>query len=114
MIEHPLPTGVRIIDGLMTFGEGQRMGISRRPAPARSLMGMLARGAQCDVSVIALIGERGREVREFIEFILGPEGMARSVVVWATSDRSSIERAKAAYVAPPWPSTTATRARRCC
>jgi type III secretion protein N (ATPase) len=64
-----------------------------------TLMGMLARGAQCDVSVIALIGERGREVREFIEFILGPEGMARSVVVCATSDRSSIERAKAAYVA---------------
>ena len=62
-------------------------------------MGMLARGAQCDVSVIALIGERGREVREFIEFILGAEGMARSVVVCATSDRSSIERAKAAYVA---------------
>ena len=64
-----------------------------------TLMGMLARGAQCDVSVIALIGERGREVREFIEFILGPEGMARSVVICATSDRSSIERAKAAYVA---------------
>jgi type III secretion protein N (ATPase) len=60
---------------------------------------MLARGAQCDINVIALIGERGREVREFVELILGPQGMARSVVVCATSDRSSSERAKAAYVA---------------
>jgi type III secretion protein N (ATPase) len=100
MIEHPLPTGVKIIDALMTLGEGQRMGIFAPAGAGKStLMGMLARGAQCDVSVIALIGERGREVREFIEFILGPEGMARSVVVCATSDRSSIERAKAAYVA---------------
>jgi len=64
-----------------------------------TLMGMLARGTQCDISVIALIGERGREVREFIEIIMGKEGMARSVVVCATSDRSSIERAKAAHVA---------------
>jgi ATP synthase in type III secretion protein N len=100
MIEHPLPTGVKIIDGLMTLGEGQRMGIFAPAGAGKStLMGMLARGAQCDVSVIALIGERGREVREFIELILGTEGMARSVVVCATSDRSSIERAKAAYVA---------------
>jgi ATP synthase in type III secretion protein N len=100
MIEHPLPTGVKIIDGLMTLGEGQRIGIFAPAGVGKStLMGMLARGAQCDVSVIALIGERGREVREFIEFILGEEGMARSVVVCATSDRSSIERAKAAYVA---------------
>ena len=100
MVERPLPTGVKVIDGLMTLGEGQRMGIFAPAGVGKStLMGMLARGAQCDVSVIALIGERGREVREFIEFILGPEGMARSVVVCATSDRSSIERAKAAYVA---------------
>lgn len=100
MIEHPMPTGVKIIDATMTLGEGQRMGIFAPAGVGKStLMGMLARGAQCDVSVIALIGERGREVREFIEFILGPEGMARSVVVCATSDRSSIERAKAAYVA---------------
>ena len=100
MIERPLPTGIKIIDGLMTLGEGQRMGIFAPAGVGKStLMGMLARGAQCDVSVIALIGERGREVREFIEFILGPEGMARSVVICATSDRSSIERAKAAYVA---------------
>jgi type III secretion protein N (ATPase) len=100
MIEEPLPTGVKIIDALMTLGEGQRMGIFAPAGVGKStLMGMLARGAQCDVSVIALIGERGREVREFIELILGEEGMARSVVVCATSDRSSIERAKAAYVA---------------
>ena len=100
MIEHPLPTGVKVIDALMTLGEGQRMGIFAPAGVGKStLMGMLARGAQCDVSVIALIGERGREVREFIEQILGPEGMARSVVVCATSDRSSIERAKAAHVA---------------
>ena len=100
MVEHPLPTGVKIIDGLMTLGEGQRMGIFAPAGVGKStLMGMLARGAACDVSVIALIGERGREVREFIEMILGPEGMARSVVVCATSDRSSIERAKAAHTA---------------
>lgn len=100
MVERPMPTGIKIIDGLMTLGEGQRMGIFAAAGVGKStLMGMLARGAQCDVSVIALIGERGREVREFIEFILGPEGMRRSVVVCATSDRSSIERAKAAFVA---------------
>lgn len=73
---------------------------SRPRASARvHMFGMFARGASCDVNVIALIGERGREVREFVELILGPEGMARSVVVCATSDRSSMERAKAAYVA---------------
>jgi type III secretion protein N (ATPase) len=100
MIERPLPTGVKIIDALMTLGEGQRVGIFAPAGAGKStLMGMLARGAQCDVNVIGLIGERGREVREFIEFILGEEGMARSVVVCATSDRSSIERAKAAHVA---------------
>ena len=100
MVERPLPTGVKIIDGLMTLGEGQRMGIFAAAGVGKStLMGMLARGAQCDVSVIALIGERGREVREFIEQILGADGMARSVVVCATSDRSSIERAKAAHTA---------------
>ncbi len=100
MIEHPLATGVKIIDGLITLGEGQRVGIFAPAGVGKStLMGMLARGTQCDISVIALIGERGREVREFIEIILGKEGMARSVVVCATSDRSSIERAKAAHVA---------------
>jgi ATP synthase in type III secretion protein N len=100
VIETPMPTGVKIIDGLMTLGEGQRMGIFAPAGAGKStLMGMLARGTQCDINVIALIGERGREVREFIEMILGEEGMRRSVVVCATSDRSSIERAKAAYLA---------------
>jgi len=100
LLEKCLPTGVRIVDGLMTLGEGQRMGIFAPAGVGKStLMGMFARGARCDINVIALIGERGREVREFVEQILGPDGMSRSVVVCATSDRSSIERAKAAYVA---------------
>jgi ATP synthase in type III secretion protein N len=100
VIDAPLETGVKIIDGLMTLGEGQRMGIFAPAGVGKStLMGMLARGTRSDVNVIALIGERGREVREFIEMILGVEGMKRSIVVCATSDRSSIERAKAAYLA---------------
>jgi type III secretion protein N (ATPase) len=100
LIDAPLPTGVRVVDGMMTLAEGQRMGIFAPAGVGKStLLGMFARGTPCDVTVIALIGERGREVREFVEMILGPEGMARSVVVCATSDRSSIERAKAAYVA---------------
>ncbi|MFM0017282.1 type III secretion system ATPase SctN [Paraburkholderia azotifigens] len=100
MIEHPMVTGVRVIDAMTTLAEGQRMGIFAPAGVGKStLLGMLARGAQCDINVIALIGERGREVREFVELILGEQGMARSVVVCATSDRSSSERAKAAYVA---------------
>jgi ATP synthase in type III secretion protein N len=100
MIERPLACGVKVIDAMITLGEGQRMGIFAAAGVGKStLMGMLARGTQCDVAVIALIGERGREVREFIEIIMGEEGMKRAVVVCATSDRSSIERAKAAHVA---------------
>jgi type III secretion protein N (ATPase) len=100
LITDPLPTGVKVIDGLMTLGEGQRVGIFAPAGVGKStLMGMLARGTQSDINVIALIGERGREVREFIEAILGEKGLARSVVVCATSDRSAIERAKAAHVA---------------
>jgi type III secretion protein N (ATPase) len=99
LIEAPLTTGIRVIDGMMTLGEGQRMGIFAPAGVGKStLLGMLARGTECDVNVIVLIGERGREVREFIELVLGPEGMEKTVVVCATSDRSSIERAKAAYV----------------
>jgi type III secretion protein N (ATPase) len=99
MIDAPLSTGVRAIDGMMTLGEGQRLGIFAPAGVGKStLLGMLARGTACDVNVIVLIGERGREVREFIELILGESGMAHTVVVCATSDRSSIERAKAAYV----------------
>jgi ATP synthase in type III secretion protein N len=99
LIETPFVTGIRAIDGLMTLGEGQRLGIFAPAGVGKStLLGMLARGTECDVNVIVLIGERGREVREFIELILGPAGMERTVVICATSDRSSIERAKAAYV----------------
>jgi ATP synthase in type III secretion protein N len=100
IIEQAMPTGVKAIDALLTLGEGQRMGIFAPAGVGKStLMGMLARGTECDVNVIALIGERGREVREFIELILGEAGMRRSVVICATSDRSSLERAKAAYLA---------------
>lgn len=98
MIERIFPTGVRAIDSLITLGEGQRIGVFAPAGVGKStLMGMLARGAQCDVIVITLIGERGREVREFVELILGEEGMKRAVIVCATSDRSAIERAKAAH-----------------
>lgn len=99
MIDEPLATGIRCVDALTTLGEGQRMGIFAPAGTGKStLMSMFARGASCDVNVITLIGERGREVREFIERVLGPEGMARSVVVCATSDRSAVERSKAAFV----------------
>jgi ATP synthase in type III secretion protein N len=100
MIQQPLPTGVKAIDSMITLGEGQRVGIFAPAGVGKStLLGMLARGAQCDVAVIALIGERGREVREFVEITLGKSGMCKSVVVCATSDKSSIERAKAAHTA---------------
>ena len=99
MIDAPFLTGVRCVDALLTLGEGQRMGIFAPAGTGKStLLSMFARGSRCDVNVIALIGERGREVREFVERVLGPEGMRRSVVVCATSDRSSVERAKAAHV----------------
>ncbi|MFC6839781.1 type III secretion system ATPase SctN [Xanthomonas theicola] len=99
LIDAPLPTGIRLVDALATVGEGQRLGIFAPAGVGKStLLGMFARGTRCDVNVIVLIGERGREVREFIEFILGEQGMARSVIVCATSDRSAVERAKAAYV----------------
>ena len=100
IIQEPLPLGVRALDGLLTCGEGQRLGIFAAAGGGKStLLGMLVKGAQADVTVIALIGERGREVREFLEHELGEEGRARSVAVVATSDKSPVERAKAAYVA---------------
>jgi ATP synthase in type III secretion protein N len=100
MIDTPLPLGVRALDGLLTCGEGQRMGIFAAAGGGKStLMSMLVKGAAVDVTVVALIGERGREVREFIERDLGPQGMARAVVVCATSDKSAMERARAAFVA---------------
>jgi ATP synthase in type III secretion protein N len=100
IIDQPMELGVRALDGLLTCGEGQRMGIFAAAGGGKStLLGMLVKGAAVDVTVIALIGERGREVREFIEHELGPDGRRKSVIVCATSDKSSMERAKAAYVA---------------
>lgn len=100
IIKDPLSLGVRALDGLLTCGEGQRMGIFAAAGGGKStLLAMLVKGAAVDVTVLALIGERGREVREFIEHDLGPEGLAKSVIVVATSDKSSMERAKAASVA---------------
>jgi type III secretion protein N (ATPase) len=100
VIELPLATGVRAIDGLLTIGEGQRMGIFAAAGGGKStLLSMLVKGAEVDVTVMALIGERGREVREFIEHNLGPKGMEKTVVVVATSDKSPMERAKASFVA---------------
>ncbi len=99
-IEEPLPTGIKAIDALLTLGRGQRIGIFSAPGVGKStLMGMIAKTASADVNVIALIGERGREVREFIERELGAEGLARSVVVVATSDQAALLRSKGANVA---------------
>jgi ATP synthase in type III secretion protein N len=93
-------TGVRALDALAAIGEGQRLGVFAPAGVGKStLTGMLARGARCDVKVIALIGERGREVGEFIAHNLGPQGLAQSVVVVSTSDRPAVERAKSAQVA---------------
>jgi len=95
-----LATGVRAIDGLLTVGEGQRVGIFSAAEVGKStLLGMLARNTEADINVIALVGERGREVRDFLEHDLGEEGLRRSVVVVATSDEPSLVRHKAAYVA---------------
>ncbi|NVK32711.1 MAG: type III secretion system ATPase SctN [Gammaproteobacteria bacterium] len=100
LIDTPFSSGVRVIDGMLTTGYGQRMGIFAAAGGGKStLMGMLVLGADVDVCVVCLIGERGREVREFIEHNLGPEGMKRSVVVCATSDKPPVERAKSAYTA---------------
>ncbi len=99
-ITEPLPTGVRAIDGLLTIGGGQRMGIFAGSGVGKStLMGMICRQSQADINVVALIGERGREVREFLEKDLGPEGMRRSIVVVATSDRPALVRVKTAFAA---------------
>ena len=99
-IRQQLCTGVRSIDGLLTCGKGQRMGIFAGSGVGKStLMGMIARNARSDVNVIALVGERGREVQEFIERDLGPEGLERSVVVVATSDQPALQRLKAAWIA---------------
>lgn len=107
-IQRVLETGIRAIDGLLTLGQGQRIGIFAGSGVGKStLLGLLARhvkthadtGTQASINVIALIGERGREVREFIEKQLGPEGLVRSVVVVATSDQPALARLRAAYAA---------------
>lgn len=99
MISRPMPTGVRAIDATLTCGEGQRVGIFAAAGGGKStLLGMIAKNASADVNVIALVGERGRELREFLEQDLGPEGMARSVVVVSTSDQAPQLRLAAAYV----------------
>lgn len=99
-IEEILPVGVRAIDGLLTVGKGQRMGIFAGSGVGKStLMGMIARNTKAEVNVIALIGERGREVRDFLERDLGEEGLKRSVMIVATSDQPPLVRLKAAFVA---------------
>jgi ATP synthase in type III secretion protein N len=99
-IEEPMSMGIRAIDGLLTVGRGQRVGLFAGSGVGKStLMGQIARGSDAEVIVIALIGERGREVNDFIEEVLGEEGMKRSVVVVATSDAPSLVRLKSAFVA---------------
>lgn len=98
-IDAPLTTGVRAIDGLLTCGKGQRLGIFAGSGVGKStLMGQIARATSADVNVVVLIGERGREVREFLEKDLGPAGLARSVVVVATGDEPALLRLRAAYL----------------
>jgi type III secretion protein N (ATPase) len=99
-VARPLATGVRVIDGLLTLGEGQRVGLFAGSGVGKStLLGSLARGTEADVVVVALVGERGREVGEFLERCLGPNGRRKSVVVVATSDVPALERLRAAQVA---------------
>jgi flagellum-specific ATP synthase len=96
----PMPLGVRVLDTLVPAGRGQRVGIFAGSGVGKSsLMSMIARGADAEITVVALVGERGREVREFLENDLGPEGLARSVVVVATSDQPALVRLRAAFVA---------------
>ena len=100
VVSEQLPLGVRVLDGLIPCGKGQRLGIFAGSGVGKSsLMSMVTRGTSADVSVVALIGERGREVAEFIERDLGPEGLARSVVLVATSDAPAVMRIRAAFTA---------------
>lgn len=99
-IEEPIQVGVKTIDSLLTVGKGQRIGIFAGSGVGKStLLGMIARNSSADINVIALIGERGREVREFIEKDLGEEGLKKSIVVVATSDQPALMRIKGAYTA---------------
>src|SRR3989338_2076272 len=99
-ILQPISVGIRSMDSLLTVGEGQRIGLFAAAGVGKStLMGMIARNTEADINVICLVGERGREVRDFLEQDLGEEGIKRSVIVVSTSDQPSLVRAKAAYVA---------------
>lgn len=99
-ITEELEVGVKVIDGLLTVGKGQRVGIFAGSGVGKStLLGMIARNTHADINVIALIGERGREVRDFLERDLGPEGLKRSIVIVATSDQPALMRIKGAYTA---------------
>jgi flagellum-specific ATP synthase len=99
-VHHQLPLGVRVLDTLIPCGRGQRIGIFAGSGVGKSsLMSMITRGTAAEITVVALIGERGREVREFLENDLGPEGLARSVVVIATSDQPPLVRLRACFVA---------------
>lgn len=99
-ISQPIPVGVNAIDSMLTVGEGQRIGMFAGSGVGKStLLGMIARNSEAELNVIALIGERGREVREFIEKDLGPEGLKKSIVVVATSDQPALMRIKGAYTA---------------
>lgn len=99
-ITRPMELGIRAIDGPLTIGEGQRVGLFAGAGVGKStLLGQIARGSRCDVAVVGLVGERGREVGEFLDGCLGPEGLRRSVVVVATSDAPALLRLKAAHVA---------------
>ncbi len=100
LIREPLQTGVRVLDGLLTLGLGQRVGLVAGSGVGKStLLGMIARRSSATINVIGLIGERGREVREFLEDVLGPEGLARSVVVVVTSDKAPVLQVRGAFVA---------------
>ena len=100
LVSQQLPLGVRVLDGLIPCGKGQRLGIFAGSGVGKSsLMSMIARGTSADVTVVALIGERGREVAEFIERDLGPEGLERAIVVVATSDAPAVMRIRAAFTA---------------
>ncbi len=99
-LAQPLPTGIRVIDALFTLARGQRIGLFAGPGVGKSsLLGQMARGAAADCTVVALVGERGRELGDFLRRDLGTEGLRRSVVVCATSDRPAAERARAVPVA---------------
>ena len=100
IIDHPISLGLRAIDGILTCGEGQRLGVFAAAGGGKStLLSSILKGCTAEVCVLALIGERGREVREFIEHDIGPSGLSKAVLVVSTSDRSSMERLKAAYTA---------------